>query len=345
MRVVSTILALLLFTLETIHSSEPTITRVEETTYRVAQALFAWNTDMDVEETIRVEAMELDETTFAPDSLLTVVLDLGGAERRVALLLASSNEWEDVYSRRLETLLRANGLLLVTEHPETTLTDVLPSGYWMRNSPHDYGAGTEFLVASDTPLARLVVHDSFEFEGDVVTEFVPLWSARDLVAGMPLEEKRTLRTKLSLPFSLQRYGISLEADLAIPRSMFRIAILGELQKEFSGDAYEITGGLGVRRPLSIGMFAPPESLGRWWTNMFIVPNMQLHIGIRMENGSLALLHGAEVGLQIGYQVGVHCSFGVQISYRYRAMMDSGVSTSVQSNENGIVLSPSMGWMW
>ncbi len=57
MRVVSTILALLLFTLETIHPSEITITRVEETTGRVAKDLFAWNVDLDVEDMIRVEAI------------------------------------------------------------------------------------------------------------------------------------------------------------------------------------------------------------------------------------------------------------------------------------------------
>lgn len=334
--------------------------RLEEISREIIVSEFDWRFGSTSQEDgigFSLIDFKVDDETFSPRQLLGVDLELWWKENRIqrsiALLVDSSDSWESGYARRLRTLLRSNSGILLFEEGNDTITDALDSGYWIAEGKTSREEG-DILWVEDfrgDPIARLVVVDSFTFEGEGrsrdVVELEPLWATRPIVAGMGLLSKKEITTSIGFPLSLDRVGVGITLELPIPGSLFGFSAQMEADRHLYDQQYELTAGIGLFRRIALGTFSnKATSLGRWWTNIQLTAGMGMQGGAVFQDAStVRFLYGGEVYLGIGHQSTAHWYWGVTAGYRYRALTEGGVADSVQSNEAGITLSPTLLWVW
>lgn len=327
---------------------------------QVIEEEFDWRFDFSkAEDVLEFSLLDFrqDSETFSPRLVLEVDIELWWRENRilrtVAVLIDSPEDWEYWYAQRLRSLLRSNsGLLLLNEGMEA-ITDSHDCGYWIANDGEGREKGDVVWIKNHRrePIARLLVVDTFPFtekdETIGIVELAPLWTTRPIVAGMETVPQKDISIRIGFPLSLSRAGVDMSVELPLPNTLFRLTTQIGAEKHLSGDQYVITSGIGISRTVSFGYFAQNSaSLGSWWTNLQLSVGMRMHVGtVIQDTDPFRFLYGGEVYLELGHQSTAHLYWGLSAGYRYRAMIDNGIASSIQSNENGITLSPTLQWVW
>ncbi len=337
-------------------SGDITFEAIEEITKQTVRSEFDWYED-ELTPFVEILDFTIDDDTFVGKTMLSVDVLLTKKEnklqRTVALLIEQEGSWKQLYTERLRTLLWDNSAALFSDEDSLSITDAGDSGYWTTRSNDLLVKGREFWVPSsdESLLARLVVFDTFTYaDGDdrvKVVELVPVWSKRPIIGGMPLERSHTISTRMQFPVSLERLGFELSSDIAISKSLIKLTGKLGIDRQLSEANYELTASLGMVRRVSLGFFANRRgSLGSWWTNLQLSTGMHLQGGVLLQNsGNHRFLYGGEVYIELGHQSSARFYWGMAIAYRYRAYIEHQQAISMQSNERGITLSPTIGWVW
>ena len=299
--------------------------------------------------------VSIDEDTF-PDSYLvqlSIRFSCAGIEQERVLAFVSDDMQTipDQYRDRLKLLLRSS---VMGEPDQSHITSAGPSGYWS-TTLGELPVGSQVTVPDyeNRLFARLAVSDQFTTSDEsgpvTVTELEPIWTDRPLLPGMPLErDVRTGHLFFQVPISLNRIGISVLCRWPLLHSRFYLAAQGDLEWYVKNpSSYEIAFNIVLMRTSSVSSWnIGPDSLGAWWTQIHLGAAVYVTGGVLMDNvSSPQFLYGASVMVELTYQGGPHWFWGLSGGYRYRVVTDWQTVRTVQSNAQGVVLSPMVGWIW
>lgn len=335
---------------------------IRATTERIVQEELDWvfhfSSDSDQRFTVAIESVSLDTTLFQDSVLVWIELSWTGPseseEHTIAFLTDSLETWETRYEQRLRYFIRENSIYLVPDGEGPKISNVHDSGIWTTYDGWQVkrGSRVRILDRQGVSIALLEVADQFLHTSDGaetgVTELVPLYSRRPLSAGMPLTPVKTdLSLKFSFPLSLNRAGAAVTVETVLLESKFRLFGTAEGIYQYDAGWFEYTLGVGLLRQISLGQLTASRHMqGRWWTNVQLAGKAQVVGGLLVFDSLPAeFLYGAEVSLEISYLADGHWYFGVSTGYRYRTRRENGVFSSLQSNERGLTISPTFGWIW
>jgi len=344
-------------------SAQQVSQNLAEITYRVVEEELGWNYNFDAQATqifsVNVSDIQIDTNTFSNRILVQMEITFSWLDsqfnKKSAFLLDTLEGWDSEYEQHLTSIIRKNGKsLTLPQDNDVIISQVDHTGYWTTSSSDVFPIGSRYRVysADNSAIALLEVSDTFQYSSSEpnmqVTELVPVWSRRTLVEGMPLEHvKPNLSFDISVPFSLQRIGFVLGSTLPIPTSQFRFRSEIDVSYVMSESAYEIMAHAGISRRVSLGgVRTTIESQGSWWTNIQLGVQVSLAAGILVSHaGDTRFMYGADVELEIVHQSLAHWYWGVTVGYTYTTSIQESMFLPRQHNIDGIILSPTIGWIW
>ena len=296
-----------------------------------------------------------DDDTFSGASLYRTTFSHGSKQFPLAFLVRQGERFEEVWSRTLRACVRENLPEIFSVPGAPTITHALPSGYWVATGDEQLRKGRRVPVKDvlGRTIALMTVADRFVHqeegqEDTPVVELLPVWASRPITKGMGLSLTGAGSSWSIAPtVSSGRAGARLGYEGSLPSSLFRFSAAATGAYRWDDAHVELMLLAGISRGFSFGeLTRDPDRIGQWWTNLHLDGKVHVGFGIELSDSTqVRFLYGADAQIEFSHHDSSRFFWGVGIGYRYVAVRENGSVSSIQSNERGITLSPTIGWLW